>query len=197
MRKLTTTKFRAPRSACIVRATNQQEASSTRRQMLGLAGVSALVIGAQKAQAVDIELKRWEKVGLDYQNNDRDSAMDIDIPQNERDGFTQAREAKDFTKARLMESKSRIENDLVQYINANRWETSRAELRRQLGNLSLDMNTLIAASSDKKGSAALKKEFFTEIDSLDFSLRKKNEEKALKYQASAVSKLNDFISKVG
>ena len=78
--------------------------------MLGLAGVSALVIGTQKAQAVDIELKRWEKVGLDYQNNDRDNAMDIDIPQNERDGFTQAREAKDFTKARLMESKVSVQN---------------------------------------------------------------------------------------
>lgn len=61
-------------------------------------------------KAVDIELKRWEKVGLDYQNNDRDNAMDIDIPQNEREGFTQAREAKDFTKARLMESKVSVQN---------------------------------------------------------------------------------------
>ena len=60
--------------------------------------------------------------------------------------------------------------------------------------MSVDMNTLIASSKDKKAATSLKKEFFTSIDNLDFAIRKKDRESGLKYQAEAVAKLNDFIA---
>ena len=83
---------------------------------------------------------------------------------------------------------------MTTYVNKAFWYDGKQELRRQLGNLSLDMNTLISASGDKKNGAALKKDFFTSVDALDFAIRKKDKETAQKYTAEAITKLNDFIS---
>jgi len=71
---------------------------------------------------------------------------------------------------------------------------AKQELRRQLGYMSGDMDTLIASTSDKKTGLSMKKDFFTAVDNLDFAIRKKDKDSGLKYQADAVAKLNDFIS---
>ena len=60
--------------------------------------------------------------------------------------------------------------------------------------MSLDMDTLIAASGDKKKGVSMKKDFFTAVDNLDFAIRQKNKDAGLKYQAEALTKLNDFIA---
>ena len=71
---------------------------------------------------------------------------------------------------------------------------AKQELRRQLGYMSGDMDTLIANSKDKKAAGAMKKSFFVAVDNLDFAIRKKDKESGLKYQDEAVAKLNDFIA---
>jgi len=179
----------------VVRA-QAQEPTSSRRQMLGFAGLAAgLLVGAnQSAHAIGIELIDDKSKKLDYNNNIADQARDVDIDNNIRTGRTQARADKQFVVSRVAENKKRIENDVKGYIDSKAWYFATQELRRQLGNMSLDMNTLVAASSDKKQGAALKKDFFTAVDNMDFAIKKKDQAKALKYQEESVAKLGEFIA---
>ncbi len=164
--------------------------------MLGFAGVAAgLLVGAnQSAHAIGIELIDDKAKKLDYNNNIADQARDYDIPNNQRRGVTQARSDKEFTIKRVSENKKRIENEVRGYIDSKAWYFATQELRRQLGEMSLDMNNLVAASSDKKQGAALKKDFFTAVDNMDFAIKKKDQAKALKYQEESVAKLGEFIA---
>ena len=165
--------------------------------MLNLAGAAAMFVGVRNANAVGIDLIDDKSKKLDYKNNIADQARDVDIDVKIRNGLTQARSDREFTVKRVQESKKRIENDVKTYVDAKSWYAAKQELRRQLGYMSLDMNTLIAASSDKKKATALKKDFFTAIDALDFAIRQKNQDAASKYQADSVTKLNDFLAYAG
>lgn len=59
-------------------------------------------------------------------------ARDLDIPQNEREGFTQARSDVESTKARVKASEARIDSDLEPFIKKNYWTEAREQLRRQV-----------------------------------------------------------------
>jgi len=186
---------RSNRTSVVVRAT-QNESTSTRRQMLNLAGAAALFVGVRQANAESIALIDDKSKALDYKNNIADRARDVDIDVKIRNGWTD-RESKEFVVKRVAESKKRIESDVKTYVDQASWYAAKQELRRQLGTMSADMNSLVASSGDKKKGASLKKDFFTSIDALDFAIRQKNQEVAQKYQAESVSKLNDFLSFAG
>jgi len=188
---------RGNRTSVVVRATQNESGScSTRRQMLNLAGAAALFVGARQANAESIALFDDKSKNLDYKNNIADRARDVDIDVKIRNGWTD-RESRDFVVKRVAESKKRIESDVKTYVDKASWYAAKQELRRQLGTMSADMNSLVASSSDKKKGASLKKEFFTSIDALDFAIRQKNQDAASKYQAESVAKLNDFLAFAG
>ena len=75
------------------------------------AGASLLAAGSAKAvSGVDLfddRTARDRGFDLIYE------ARDLDLPQNQRDGLTQARSNLDLTKKRVKESEARIDNDLL------------------------------------------------------------------------------------
>ena len=124
-------------------------------------------------------------------------ARDLDLPQSQRDGLDQYRGSLDVTKKRVTESKTRIAEVLPGLIEKEFWPASREELRRQVGTLRFDMNTLVStktSKADKAEASALKNEVFTAIEAADFAIREKKVDVALAQQAAAVSALDKFIA---
>merc|ERR1712216_1048078 len=116
-------------------------------------------------------------------------ARDLDLPQNVRDGFTQARASTKDTKARVAESQKRIA-DVLADIKIAYWSDAGNALRRQVGTLRFDLNTLAEAkpAAEKKAVRAASKKFFADVESLDLAIREKKLDSALKaYDKSAVS----------
>ena len=83
------------------------------------AGASLLAAGSAKAvSGVDLfddRTARDRGFDLIYE------ARDLDLPQNQRDGLTQARSNLDLTKKRVKESEARIDNDLLPSIQKAYW----------------------------------------------------------------------------
>merc|ERR1719174_185425 len=134
---------------------------------------------------------------MDYKENIADLARNVDVDNKIRNGTKAAAEDKDFTIKRVQEGKKRLEGDVKTFVDKQFWYDAKQELRRQLGYMSVDMNTLIATSKDKNAATSLKKDFFTSIDNLDFAIRKKDRESGLKYQAEAATSLKkDFFTSI-
>jgi len=112
-------------------------------------------------------------------------ARELDLPQNQRDGFTQARGSLEETKKRVKESEERIDTGLDAFVGKAYWTEAREELRRQVGTLRFDLNTLASAKGgkeEKKKALGLRKDFLSAVEELDFAIRSKD-------QASATAKL--------
>ncbi|KAI8107329.1 hypothetical protein M9434_001971 [Picochlorum sp. BPE23] len=195
--RLTTVASAQPRATNKARAAVVARAEDSRRAVLGglvLGGLAA--ISAPAANAVDIIDDRKAKAkGFDIIYE----ARDLDLPQGQRDGLYQARGDIELTKKRIAESKGRIEGKLAGYIEKKYWTEAREELRRQVGTLSFDINTLAAQlpKADRKAAEELKKAFKTEVSALDFAIRKKNQDSATKELADMQSALASVLSKVG
>lgn len=182
---------RTARCAVVVRAS----AEESRRAVLGgfIAGVAALT--ASSANAMDIiDDRKARATGFDIIYE----ARDLDLPQAVRDGLEQARSDVGLTKKRISESQRRIETALSPSIEKAYWTEAREELRRQVGTLRFDINTLSAQlpKSARKEADALKKAFVTEVSDLDFALRAKNKEKARKELEDTMAALNAVLAKL-
>jgi len=161
------------RSAVVVKAS-----AESRRAILGgfLAGAALSVSGAAFADATPVDIiddRKAVKAGFNIIYEARDS----DLPENQRQGLTQARSNLDMVISRVKESESRIDNDLEPSIKKNYWLEARQELRRQTGTLRFDLNTLAQtkAKDEKKKALELRKDFITKVEALDLALRKKDE----------------------
>lgn len=185
---------RPSRSAVVVRAS----AESRRAVLSSFAGAAALLAaGAANAAATSIDLfddRKAKKTGYDLIYE----ARDLDLPQNVRDGFTQARENLELTKSRVKESEKRLDSDVLPKIEKAYWTLAREELRLQVGTLRFDLNTLasIKAKEDKKKALALRKDFLAAVEDLDLSLRAKNKEAALGKLQVAQAKLDTVLASV-
>eukprot|EP00747_Dinoflagellata_sp_TGD_P152518 gnl/TRDRNA2_/TRDRNA2_177313_c0_seq3.p1 gnl/TRDRNA2_/TRDRNA2_177313_c0~~gnl/TRDRNA2_/TRDRNA2_177313_c0_seq3.p1 ORF type:complete len:246 (+),score=53.56 gnl/TRDRNA2_/TRDRNA2_177313_c0_seq3:81-818(+) len=104
-------------------------------------------------------------------------ARDLDLPQNVRDGFTQARSSLDDTRKRAAESGKRIAGETLPAIKKAYWTEAKESLRRQVGTLRFDLATL--AGSDKAKIKA-NKQFFVSVEKLDFAIREKKLDASLK-----------------
>lgn len=158
-----------------------------------MAGVAALT--ASSATAMDlIDDRKVRAKGFDIIYE----ARDLDLPQSVRDGLTQARSDVSATKKRISESQRRIEADLEPFIQKAYWTEAREQLRRQVGTLRFDINTLSAQLSkdSRKEAEALKKAFVSEVSDLDFALRKKNKATALKELADTKAALDAVLAKL-
>lgn len=197
MYRLTTVASAQPRTTNKARAAVVARAEDSRRAVLGglvLGGLAA--ISAPAANAADIIDDRKAKAnGFDIIYE----ARDLDLPQGQRDGLSQFRGDVEMTKKRITESKGRIEGKLAGDIEKKYWTEAREELRRQVGTLSFDINTLAAQlpKADRKAAEPLKKAFRTEVDALDFAIRKKNKDVATKELADMQAALASVLSKVG
>jgi len=182
---------RAARSTVVVRASAEE---SRRAVLTGLvAGVAALT--ATSANAMDIiDDRKARAKGFDIIYE----ARDLDLPQGVRDGLEQARSDVALTKKRIAESQRRIESELEPFIAKAYWTEAREQLRRQVGTLRFDINSLSAQlpKDARKEAEALKKAFAAEVSSLDFALRKKNKESALKELADTKAALAAVLAKV-
>ena len=136
--------------------------------MVVLAAVVPAVAAQQAlAAGVIVDIRGVRKSGWDY----IDEARDGDLTQAERDGSAQARGDLENTKKRIAESKSRIETVVSKQIADGEWIQGQAELRRQLGTLRFDLDTVA-------GQRRSNQDLFTAIDELDFAMRSKDADAA-------------------
>lgn len=183
----------ARRSACLVRAS----AEDSRRAVLGglVAGVAGLV-AVKSANAMDLfDDRKARQAGFDIIYE----ARDLDLPQNERDGLTQARTVVADTKKRILEAESRIDSKLAPSVEKAYWTEARNELRRQVGTLRFDINAVAdtLAKPAKKDALAAKKEFLAAVEDFDLSLRKKDQGAASTKLGAVQAKLDAVIAKLG
>merc|ERR1711939_1071831 len=115
-----------------------------------------------------------------------------------RDGLTQARSSVDETKKRVVELKKCITLEVPSYIKKAYWTEARESLRLRVGTLRFDLNTLVEAKpkAEKKIAAAAKKQFFSDVEKVDYAIREKNMDDALKAYEIAVKSLDSVLANV-
>merc|ERR1711964_833505 len=160
-------------------------------------GLATLTISSSALAVTPIDLKDDRKVkstGYDLIYEARDDSL----PQNVRDGLAQARSSVEFTKKRVAESKKRIIQEVPPYIKKAYWTEAKEALRLQVGTLRFDLNTLAKTKpkAEKKAALAAKKQFFDDIEKVDFAIREKKMQTALKASETALSSLEVVVSKL-
>merc|ERR1711976_709324 len=125
-------------------------------------------------------------------------ARDLDLPQDVRDGLTQARSSVDETKNRVVQLKKCINLEVPSYIKKAYWTEAKESLRLRVGTLRFDLNTLVETKTktEKKTANKSKKQFFDEIEKVDFAIREKNMDKALKAYEIAAKSLDTVLADV-
>lgn len=165
-----------------------------RRHPTGAAALVASTLPATAAiDLIDDRKARANGFDLIYE------ARDLDLPQNVRDGLTQARQDLAATKKRIAESEKRIDTLLPPAVSKAYWTEAREELRRQVGVLRFDINT-VADTLPKDAKKALlkeKNEFFALVEDLDLALVQKKKDVALEKLPKVQSKLDSVIAKLG
>jgi len=147
--------------------------------MTTIAAAAALV-ATKGAYAIDIVDNRKVKgTGFDIIYE----ARDLSLPQNVRDGLVQYREDLQSTKSRVNESIARLKKVVPESIQKKYWWQGREEIRRQLGTLRFDLDTIASSITDKASRKAAMKtndEFFKVVEKLDDALRNKDQDTASK-----------------
>merc|ERR1711907_102606 len=170
----------------------------TKKAVAGLTAGLTLFTMSNTANAVTpVDLKddrKAKSMGFDIIYE----ARDLDLPQGVRDGLTQARSSTNDTKKRVAESKTRITKEVLPYIEKAYWTEAKESLRLQVGTLRFDLNTLAETKSktEKKAALAAKKQFFNDIEKVDFPIREKKLEAALTAYNVAVTSLDSALAKV-
>merc|ERR1711988_1208846 len=155
------------------------------------AGLATINLLSTVSAVTPVDLKDDRKakaMGLDLIYE----ARDLDLPQGVRDGLTQARSSVDDTKKRVEESKKRIKTEVLPFIEKAYWTEAKEALRLQVGTLRFDLNTLAETKSknEKKAALSAKKQFFSDIEKVDFAIREKKMEAAIKAYDIAVTSLD-------
>merc|ERR1712144_86435 len=84
------------------------------------AGPTAISISQSVTAVTPVDLKddrKAKSMGFDLIYE----ARDLDLPQNVRDGLTQARSSVEDTKSRVIESKKRLTQEVLPYIEKAYW----------------------------------------------------------------------------
>jgi len=134
--------------------------------------------GASAARNVElIDDRVAKKNGFDIIYEARDLSLDQDT----RDGMTQARTGLSDTKTRVAGAATKLE-EAGAFADKKYWTEGRNILRRLVGTLRFDLAALAdqKSGSAKKEAIKANKEFFTQLESLDLAMYKKNPESAAK-----------------
>merc|ERR1712176_1648554 len=178
---------------------SKMESKFGRREMMdGLAFAFAAGLAHEKAAfavtPVDLKDDRKAKAtGFDITYE----ARDLDLPQNIRDGMTQARTSAVDTKARVAESQKRF-SSVLDDIKVAYWSDAGNALRRQVGTLRFDLNTLAETkpAGEKKAALSAKTKFFSDVEKLDLAIKEKKLEPALKAYDQASASLDAVLKTV-
>merc|ERR1712113_1315301 len=101
---------------------------------------------------------------------------------------TQAREGgPEFAKKRIAEMVGRLDKSVKPAIDKAYWTEAKEELRRQLGSLRFDLNTL---AEGNKAAMAARKVALLDIEKLDAAIRAKDRELALQRFPVAMASLD-------
>uniref|UniRef100_A0A061RFT2 Photosystem II oxygen-evolving enhancer protein 3 n=1 Tax=Tetraselmis sp. GSL018 TaxID=582737 RepID=A0A061RFT2_9CHLO len=170
-------------------------ASEDRRTVLsGIAAGFALLSASGVKAVTPVELiddRKAVENGFDIIYE----ARDLDLDQAQRDGLVQARSSIASTKARVAEASKRIKDAVAEDIKKEYWTDAKEELRRQVGTLRFDLNTLASSTGDKaarKAALGVNKDLLKKIEELDFQIRSKNKEKALSKLEIVVTSLDSL-----
>mmetsp|Transcript_13906 Transcript_13906/g.40324 ORF Transcript_13906/g.40324 Transcript_13906/m.40324 type:complete len:203 (-) Transcript_13906:164-772(-) len=171
--------------------------SESRRAVLGglAAGVALNASKAAFADATPVDIfddRKARLAGFDIIYE----ARDLDIPQSERDGLTQARANLAATRQRVKEAERRIKSTLDQYVAKGYWTEAREQLRGQVGMLRFDLNALASSQPKEQRRATLeaRTEFIKAVEAFDLSLREKNKQTATERLAVAKAALNTAVA---
>lgn len=171
--------------------------AESRRTFLSSLAAGVALVAANSAQALSpVDLKDDRAVVAKGFMNTYE-ARNGSLPQDVRDGSAAAKGDIEFTKNRVKLSEARIDAELEDDIKKNYWVNAREQLRRQIGTLRMDLNTLASAKAgkeDKKKALALRQDFLTKIEDLDFALREKDEGSALTKLVTAKAALDSVLS---
>jgi len=136
----------------------------------------AMALGANKALAAAtapdiIDDRKAKANGFDIIYEARDLSLDQDT----RDGMTQAREGLKDTKVRVADAEKKL-TEAGTFVDKKYWTEGRNVLRRLVGTLRFDLAALADTKSgaDKKAAIKANKEFFSDLESLDLAMYKKN-----------------------
>ena len=180
----------AARRSVVVNAS----AEESRRAVLGLFAGAAALSASKAFAATPVDLiddrKAIEK-GFDIIYE----ARDLDLSQAQRDGLVQARDSLEATKGRVAEAASRIKTTVAEDIEKEYWTEAKEELRRQVGTLRFDLNTLASVSGDKatkKAAIAANKVLIKKIEDLDYQVIQKNKPAALEKLVAVVESLDQY-----
>merc|ERR1712118_248812 len=104
----------------------------------------------------------------------------------------------DDTEKRVAESKKRIMKEVLPYIKKAYWTDAKEALRLQVGTLRFDLNTLAGTKpkAEKKAALAAQKQFLKDIEMVDFAIREKKMDAALKSYDTAITSLDVVLYKV-
>merc|ERR1712224_657823 len=157
-----------------IKASNPKLSNPRVKNCTIIAGLTAGCLAFSVSAVTPVDLKddrKAKSMGFDLIYE----ARDLDLPQNVRDGLTQARSSVTDTKKRVSESKSRITKEVLPYIEKAYWTEAKEALRLQVGTLRFDLNTLAETKSkaEKKAALSAKKQFFNDIEKVDFAIREK------------------------
>merc|ERR1712187_476238 len=160
-------------------------------------GLATLVINSHALALTPVDLKddrNAKSAGFDIIYE----ARDLDLPQNVREGFTQSRSSLDETKNRVVELKKCIADEALPFIKKAYWTKAKESLRLRVGTLRFDINTLVDSKprSEKKAALAAKRQFFNDIENVDFAIRKKNVDAALKAYEISMKSLDVVLASV-
>merc|ERR1719387_2934688 len=122
-------------------------------------------------------------------------ARDLDLDQRVRDGMTQMKESPEATNKRIAESAARFTSEVLPGIEKEYWPQAIQSLRRQVGTLRFDLNTLAEKKEGdaKKVALAARKDFLTKLETLDYSMRKKEKEASLKQFPVVIEALGEAL----
>lgn len=178
------------RANLVVRAENESRRAIISGMVAGIAGLGLAKQASAAIEMIDERGARARGFDIIYE------ARDVDLPQAQRDGFTQARGSIEDTKKRVAESERRIDEKLPQFVNKKYWTKAREELRLQIGTLRFDLDVLAAQlpKQDKKKAKALSNTFFKQADDLDYAIRCKDSNEAEKALAITRTSLDAALS---
>jgi len=189
----------APKAARATRLVVRASAVESRRTLMAsvAAGLAALTIGQDAMALTPVDIRDDRKV-MDKGFDLIYEARDLDIPQNEREGYTQARGDLESTKKNVAEAKKRIQTSVVPFVKKAYWTEAKEELRRQVGTLRFDLNTLASAKpkAEKKAALAAKAAFIKDLEEFDLQIRKKDQVAALKAYDTAAISFETILAKV-
>jgi len=139
------------------------------------------LLPANAAVSSSIEIRDFKKVSETLQRNiydTRGQELTESPRQGEASRFALASTDYESTKKRTQESLKRMKNQVPKLIESESWALANAELRRQMGTLKYDMNDL--AKNKGLKPAKSNKAVYKALDTLDYNVRQKNKDKALK-----------------